>query len=151
MYLHAQSNHPPHTKMGLPYSQALRIRRNTTENNSLKIQLNILIEAFLNRGYTRNHILQQLHRVYAYTQEVLRRGRTKKTMARIPLIITYYPQLRGINKIVKELWEKYVLSTEHVLVCSDYPIVGFTNTPSVGSHIMSSAYPPKWRQDTLEV
>ena len=47
MYLHAQSNHAPHIKSSLPYSQALHIRRNTTEDQALSVQLDILTEAFL--------------------------------------------------------------------------------------------------------
>ena len=163
MYLHANSNHAPHTKAGLPYSQALLIRWNTTEDIDLDGQIYILTNAFLNRGYMKKHILQQISRVKPFTQRDLIIVKPKRSMTRIPLILTYYPQLKEVGQLVRQLWEwmnewtdtslrystateeRYVLSTDDAPIFSDYPIVGFENTATIGSRIMSSMYPPRWR------
>ena len=59
-YLHANSCHPRHTKNSLPYSQALRYRRNISQNANLDTQVTNLTNAFVNRGYKKFAIQTQI-------------------------------------------------------------------------------------------
>ena len=61
--LHRSSCHPYHTKKGIPYGQALRIRRICSEDSSFKEHLASLKSWLMDRGYKGGAIDTQLERV----------------------------------------------------------------------------------------
>ena len=148
MYLHATSNHPIHTLTSLPFSQALRIRRNTSIDEDLKIQIEQLITTFINRGYTKLKIERSISKIYRYTQQSLINNQTKKTNIRIPLIVPYQPAFIGLGSELKNLWEKHILTkADLAVIFQDYPMIGHSKMKTIGSLITSSLYPPKWKTD----
>ena len=61
--LHRTSCHPGHTKKGIPYSQALRIRRICSEDRFFDRRLGELKGWLVNRGYKEGEVDQQIERV----------------------------------------------------------------------------------------
>ena len=55
-YLHFSSSHPNHIFSGIVYSQCLRLRRIINSTERLKIQLEILKNAFLESGYPKKMV-----------------------------------------------------------------------------------------------
>ncbi|KAJ8039630.1 hypothetical protein HOLleu_13685 [Holothuria leucospilota] len=51
MYLHPRSCHPKHFTRNIPYSQALRLRRICSEDESFKRRCDQLANHFAKRGY----------------------------------------------------------------------------------------------------
>ena len=50
-YLNFKSCHAPHIKKGIPYSQALRLKRICSDDNNLKKRLQELKGYLVKRGY----------------------------------------------------------------------------------------------------
>ena len=146
MYLHVRSNHPPHTLKSLPYSQAIRLRRNTTKDEDLQIQINKLNKTFEARGYKLENIEKSILKISNKTQHALLTSRKNPGNVRIPLIIPFQPAFVGLDKELKKLWEKYILTRPELsVIFADYPIIGYLKMKSIGEHITSSLYPPKWK------
>ena len=61
--LHRTSCHPSHTKKGIPYSQALRIRRICSEETFFDKRVGDLKTWLLARGYKENEVDSQVARV----------------------------------------------------------------------------------------
>ena len=61
--LHRTSCHPSHTKKGIPYSQALRIRRICSEETFFEDRVGDLKNWLLKRGYRENEVDSQIARV----------------------------------------------------------------------------------------
>jgi len=146
MYLHVRSNHPPHTLKSLPYSQAIRLRRNTTKDEDLQIQINKLNKTFEARGYKLKNIEKSIIKISNKTQRALLTSRKNPGNVRIPLIIPFQPAFVGLDKELKKLWEKYILTRPELsVIFADYPIIRYSKMKSIGEHITSSLYPPKWK------
>ena len=60
--LHRSSCHPGHTKKGIPYGQALRIRRICSEDSFFEKRLGNLENFLFDRGYNRGEIQGQFDR-----------------------------------------------------------------------------------------
>ena len=61
-FLHRKSYHPPSTKKSIPYSQALRISRICSDDNDYHKQLEELKDRFIQRGYGKKEIIDQLNK-----------------------------------------------------------------------------------------
>ena len=150
VYIHATSNHPPLCKKSLPYSQALRLRRNTTVDEDLEAQLDKLLIAFQNRGYHTEIIKKDINRINNLTQHELLHKSNYVGNTRIPFVIPYHPTFHNLAKTMKQLWEKYILSKSDIAhIFDDYPMIAFCNTTTIGSLIASSSYPPKWKNANI--
>ena len=68
-YLHPKSSHPRHLKDSLPYSQALRIRRISSQNNELNTNNEKLRKQFITRGYKPEVIEDQINKAVALKRE----------------------------------------------------------------------------------
>ena len=150
VYLHATSNHPPHCKKSLPYSQALRLRRNTTLDEDMDTQINKLLIAFQNKGYHSDTIKHNIYRINNLTQYQLLQKKNYVGNKRIPFVISYHPTFHNLGKIMKQLWEKHILSKSDIAhIFDDYPMIAFCNTTTICSLIASFSYPPKWKNTNI--
>ena len=61
-YLHQESCHPPHTQAGIPYGQALRLRRICSEDQNFEKHAANLVEHFQHRGYDPTEIEKAVDR-----------------------------------------------------------------------------------------
>ena len=57
-YLHRTSSHPTHVFKSLPYGEFLRVRRNCTHLDSFDHFAEILLQAFVDRGYDRASLIR---------------------------------------------------------------------------------------------
>ena len=57
-YLHRDSSHPTHVFQALPYGEFLRVRRNCSTISSFNRFSDIILEAFVQRGYDRVSLLR---------------------------------------------------------------------------------------------
>ena len=92
--LRRTSCHPNHTKKGIPFSQALRMRRICSEDGFFENRVADLITWLLDRGYSDRDIDDQVDRVKGLDRaSLLSRQQHPKDNTRIPLVLTYHPAL----------------------------------------------------------
>ena len=113
--LHFSSYHPPHTKENIIYTQALRYRLLTTNNNQLKYELNSLKKNFILRGYPNNIIDRNFKKIQNLTQRDILFKTSKqinikpslrvRSKNNLPFIIKYYEHLTPLNKILNKHWD----------------------------------------------
>ena len=102
-YLHPTSSHPPHIFASIIFSQALRYKRICSDKEELNLQLTTLKNAFTALGYKPKTVKNQIIKAMSIPREALLKYQTKLESYRTPLVLTYHPYLRPINKIVKNL------------------------------------------------
>jgi peptide-methionine (R)-S-oxide reductase len=101
-YIIPESCHPPHIFKSLPYSQALRIQKITSDKKNLQKELTNLQGFFINRGYNKPKVQMAIQKAKSTTTTT----RTKKNTNIITMIITYHPSnpkfIKTIHKIVQK-------------------------------------------------
>ncbi|KAJ8039047.1 hypothetical protein HOLleu_16635 [Holothuria leucospilota] len=90
--------HPKHTFTSIPYSQALRVIRNCSTDDTNTFHLNELQTHFSNRGYDASIVGQQIQRAKQTPRNELLAYKPKRKNKRIPLIVTYSPIFAGLPK-----------------------------------------------------
>ena len=99
--LHHSSCHPSHTKRGIPYGQALRLRRICSEEGYFAKRLGELETYLLERGYSKGEIDSQVNRVKGLDRrDLLGRSQNHNDDSRIPLVLTYYPAFFKVHEIL---------------------------------------------------
>ena len=101
-YLLPSSCHPPHTFRGIPYSQALRIRRICSQPDEEESHLNALKTNLLKREYNETTINKQIAKAKRQDRSTLLTYKPKKTTNRVPLVTTYNPAFNKIGNIIKQ-------------------------------------------------
>ena len=100
-YIRKESCHPKHQFLGIPYSQALRIKRICSSNEEYEKECLTLITNLLKRGYTEASVAKQISKVDALDRHTLlfQGPRVTEKDEHINFILTYrdgYPDLTGI-------------------------------------------------------
>ena len=97
-YLRYASSHPEHTKRSVVFSQTLRISRLCSEENDFKNYRSQMKYWFLKRGYPEKIIENKMRNV-KFGKEGIKKTKEVKG---IPFVVTYYPQLKDLGRIINE-------------------------------------------------
>ena len=104
-YIEFSSCHPLSCKKGIPYSQAKRYRRITSDNDCFENELSTLKEYFNERNYPPDIVQEAIQKVSTMTMEdALQPTSHSKSNNIIPLVCTYNPSLSNIGKIINQYW-----------------------------------------------
>ena len=104
-YIEFSSCHPLSCKQGIPYSQAKRYRRITSDNVCFEGDLGRLKEYFLTRNYPKHVIEEAFGKVSSMSMEdALKPTSPTKCQDIIPFVCTYNPSLPNIGKIINQYW-----------------------------------------------
>ena len=141
-FLDPSSSHPYHCKKGIPYSQALRLNRISSDNESFDKRCNDL-GWLMERGYNGKMIKKQILRACEHSRkDLLEREKAKTSEPRLTFNITYYPVFQNIRNILQEL---QLLSLtpdkEHKKVFPDVAVVGFRNGKRLKDYLVRAALP----------
>jgi len=99
-YLLPSSCHPSHTFKGIPYSQALRVRRICSEPHEEESNINLLKQHLLKRQYNEQSVDTQINKARTIDHNSLLQYKPKKKTDRTPLVATYNPALNQIRQIL---------------------------------------------------
>ena len=107
-YLLPSSMHPSHTTTNIPFSLAYRTLRICNLPADFKRNLETLRQHLLSRHYHPKVIQRAFDKVEAIPREkALEKVKAKETN-RIPLVITYHPNLPPVAATVRSHWEVMV-------------------------------------------
>ena len=101
-YLHRRSCHPYRCMSTIPYSQALRLRRICSEDDNYLFRTKELATFLTNRGYEKSEVQQQIDRATNIERLQTLKASNRKTLERVPMVVTYHPDLPSLNKILRK-------------------------------------------------
>ena len=96
------SCHPGQCKSSIAYSQALRLRPICSEPSDNFRHVQELEEHLVSRGHDRARMQKQLDRATKVKRLETLQSSRKKTEDRIPLAVTYHPQLPNVRNIITQ-------------------------------------------------
>ena len=102
IYLHPDSCHPKNQVESIPYSQALRIKRITSDLDNYKTTENEYANYFKARGYNENLVNVQFEKAKGKDRNQLLLGTKKEKPRKFPLVVQYNPKLPSIKNIILE-------------------------------------------------
>ena len=104
-FLSPKSCHPRHCSRSIPYSQAIRIKRICSTENTQNHRLNELRKHLLKRGYKNKNIAEAFGKADNVSRDSLLNYKDKNiTNSRIPLVVTYHPDLKNISNVLRKHW-----------------------------------------------
>ena len=141
-FLDPSSSHPYHCKEGIPYSQALRLNRICSDNDSFDKRCNDLEGWLMERGYNGKMIRKQILRAREHSRkDLLEREKTETSEPNLTFNITYDSVFQNIRNILQELHLLLAPDKEHKKVFPDVPVVGFRNVKSLKDYLVRAALP----------
>ena len=140
-FLDPSSSHPYHCKKGIPYSQALRLNRICSDNESFDKRCNDLEGWLMERGYNGKMIRQQILRTREHSRkDLLEKEKTETSEPKLTFNITYYPVFQNIRSTLQEHLS-LAPDKEHKKVFPDVPVVGFRNGKSLKDYLVRATLP----------
>ena len=111
LYLPFNSSHPAHCKTSIPFSVALRLRRNCSTDTTFAKRSDEYRNYLQRQGYKHNLIDKGFHRAALITRSDLLKPKFKPLDKKYPLVLDFNPRLPDISKILKK----------HIHLISDSP------------------------------
>jgi hypothetical protein len=105
-YVHFTSMHPPALLKSIPYSQLLRLRRNTTHTKDFDQEATALLQRLDKRGYPTNLLLRAFRQtIYKKRRTLLKPMKVNKNETRLTFITKYYSGMeRTVGKALNFLF-----------------------------------------------
>ncbi|XP_041428430.1 uncharacterized protein nr6a1.L isoform X6 [Xenopus laevis] len=124
--LHAASDHPPSTIRAIPYSQFLRTIRNNSDPEKAQQQLTETFERFLERGYKKELLTQQLQRAIQFTQTdlITRKTKDKPITERMIFTSKYSHVSKHLRTSIQKNWPIVAMDNGLSLFEAPPPIFG---------------------------
>ena len=138
-YLNFNSCHPPHVRRGIPYGQALRIKRVCYSDKTFESRLGELKGFLVKRGYNSEFVENQFDRVRLFDRSILfnqDRGRIRRDNNRGTFVIDYHPALREHYGIFRELQIIVGLSGVFLSVMPEPPMICLRRSKSLKDHLV---------------
>ncbi|XP_070546329.1 uncharacterized protein [Ptychodera flava] len=101
-YLQPSSFHPQHTFRSIVYSQALRYNKICSEKEDRDKQLGELHQTFTQLKYKPCIVEKQITRASHINRGDLLQYGPKTNVSRVPLVVTYNPQLKCLQRIIND-------------------------------------------------
>lgn len=161
-FLFYSSCHPLHVKNAIPYSQAIRYRRNTDDDPQLQLDLQTLAIQFKSRGYPNALIADAIRRVnlldrsqtLSYTSHPQKRSKFNSLLGErsfLPLIVTYFEQFStdSLIKVLKSRWTQFLATDYNIrqIFEREFPLIVFKRGKTIGSVLTSTNF----RSKTVEL
>jgi len=132
-YLHFHSDHPPHTKLSLPYSQGIRYKRICSTDSELQGNLSGMVTKFASRNYPGNVLHSAVSRISDYGQNnVLQRA----TSTAPKLVTTYSKNLGNLQNVVKKHFN--ILQSANPNAFTEAPLVVFRRSQNIRDIVVNS-------------
>ena len=141
-YLSYTSCHPRGCKQGIPYAQALRLRRICSTEATFDKRSDELRKYLVARGYHSRYVREQIRKAKSKTREEALTPRPPNTNTRVPMVVTYHPGLPNIGGIMRDLQPLLHCSDKCRKAVKDIPMVAFRRPKSLGDYLMHAKLKP---------
>ena len=131
MYQTALSCHPKHCTKSIPYSQALRIKRICSNEQTTKKRFGELKCHLKKRGYNNASINLCFNKASGIDRKDLILYKEKNANNRVPFVITYHPALSNLSNIVREHWTTIQKHPELCKIFKKPPVLAFRKPKSL--------------------
>ena len=108
-YVHWSSAHPSHLKKSLPFSQLLRVKRNSSKPDDYRREADAMMYRFRRRGYPKTVLEEARKKADAADRSLLLAPKpaTSRKPERLTLVTNYVPgQSKLLREATKELYEE---------------------------------------------
>ena len=102
LYLHPHSSHPLNQIESIPFSQCLRLNRNTSNRERFQETALEFQNHFMDRGYDKELVAGQFSKAGRMDRTLLLQSTSKERVRKFPLVVPYSPKLPHIKKIFKK-------------------------------------------------
>ena len=137
----SSSSHPYRYKKRMPYSQALRLNKISSDNESFDKRCNNLEGWLMDKGYNGKMIRKQILRSREHSRnDFLEKEKAETSGPKLTLNITNYPVFQNRN-ILQELHLLLAPDKEHKKVCRNVPVVGFRNGKILKNYLLRAVLP----------
>ena len=143
-FLHFSSCHPYHTKKGIPYSQAVRLRRICSTEEFFQKRVSNLKSWLLARGYDEHLVNAQVERASLLNRDTLLRNNSSKDKleGREVFSTTFHPAInKRVYRILREAQVILDCDEEHKRVFSSIPLVSFRRAKTLQDILVRSKLP----------
>ena len=141
-YIEISPCHPLSCKKGIPFSQAKRYRRITSDDDCFKQDLSRLETYFISRNHPFDILTEALQRASNLTiEEALQSSPSERNIQDvITFVCTYNPSLSNIGKIVNQYWDLFKISTSESVrhLYESKPIVAYKRPTNVHGMLVHS-------------
>ena len=141
MYLHPRSCHPKHFTRNIPYSQALRLRRICSEDESFKRRCDQLANHFAKRGYNPREVGEGIQKARGVARSDAIRYTKRVKSDRVPLVTTFHPHLPPVNHILRKHWPIIQSHGRLRKIFPSPPVISFRRPPSLRDILVRAAIP----------
>lgn len=138
-YLSPNSCHPKHCFKSIPYSQAIRVKRICSTEETTKQRLGDLRHHLKKRGYNDKVIDIGFSKANTLDRSELLQYKEKKLNKRVPLVITYHPCLQDISNIIRHHWKEIEKSETLSKLFPEPPVVAFRRPRSIKDSLVKAA------------
>ena len=146
-YLPWGSCHPQSTKKGIPYSQALRLRRICSLQNDFHKRLGDLKVYLSFRGFPIRHIKEAFDRVKSLKRLDTLNYQENKNNDRVTFPITFHPNLSDLPKAVHEKYHNIILKNpKNIEIFKDPPMLTYRRPKNLRELITRATLPDKTSQ-----
>ena len=136
-FLDPTSCHPYHCKKGIPYSQALRLKRTCSDNETFDRCCNDLEKWLMERGYNEKTIRKQILSTTEHSRnDLLEKEKQQMSEKKLTFNITYYPAFQNVRSIMEELHILLIPNKERKKVFPDVPVLGFGDGKSLKDYLV---------------
>ena len=139
-YLQWSSCHPRSTKKGIPFSQALRLRRICSNEIDFTKRLHMLEGYFRKGGYPLKYIIPPFLEVKSMPRLTTLDYKEHEENSRVTFPITYHPNLRNLQKTVLEKYNNILLrDPENKKIFKDPPMVSYRRCKNLQAYLTRSS------------
>ena len=127
-YLDFKSCHPGHVKKGIPYGQALRLRRICDSDEVFEERLNEMKGHFIKRGFKQRFVESQFTKAKRKNREshlCQDRVVNRSKVNRMPLVMNFHPALSGVGNIIDSIWPILHASDDMKEIFGNKPIISY--------------------------
>ena len=107
LFIPWDSGHPRKSKLGIVYSQLLRLRRNCSRLGDYRSAAERLIEVFKDRGYQLDFLRSKLEEVASLDRSSLLTRRSQKRVTAATFVTTFHPSRPGLlRNPLNKFWQR---------------------------------------------
>jgi hypothetical protein len=124
-YIHSKSYHPKSQITNIPYGQALRAKRISTEKHDLQHALENIKKNFVNRGYKPQNIDDQFARINDVNRKELLEYKVKNNENKLKFITTFNRNLPKLREAIGKNWDILQTNEKQAELFKEKPIIAF--------------------------